>query len=126
VNCPNCESKLISTDIVDDEFAYGVAPHSVMLKAEVLVFKCGDCGESWTGEQAEVSRGEAVNAHLASKVPQLVAALKAQHEAIDMLFATLIAKTMRAEKPFYPSESGKPWEALLAGKAAIESVGATL
>ena len=59
-------------------------------------------------------------------VAQLVQALKGQHRAIDSLFAMLIAKTMRAENPFYPSESGQPWEALLAGKAAIEAAGETL
>jgi hypothetical protein len=59
-------------------------------------------------------------------VAQLLAALRAQHEAIDRLFAMLIAKTMYAEKPFYPSESGQPWEAMLAGKAAIEAMGETI
>ncbi|HZO54910.1 MAG TPA: hypothetical protein VFB63_19540 [Bryobacteraceae bacterium] len=54
---------------------------------------------------------------------QLLAACIAQHEAIDRLFAMLIAKTMHAEKPFYPSESGQPWEAIQAGKKAIEAAG---
>lgn len=124
--CPACGSKHVAVDVVDDQFPYGVAPHTVMLKAEVLVFKCEDCGEGWTGEQGEVARTEAVNAHLASKTPQLVAALRAQHEAIDRLFAMLVAKTLHAQEPFYPSESGQPWEAMQAGKAAVESVGVPL
>jgi hypothetical protein len=127
--CPNCESRNITTDIIDDEFPYGIAPHSVMLKAEVVAFKCLDCTETWTGEQGEVARTEAVNAHLATRVPQLVSALRAQHEAIDRLFALLIEQTSSgcvADKVFYPSESGQPWEALLAGKAAVESVGLPL
>lgn len=52
---------------------------------------------------------------------QLLAACKAQHQAIDMLFAMLIAKTMNNEKPFYPSESGQPWTALLLGRSAIDA-----
>lgn len=124
--CPNCGSRDITSRIVMDEFPYGVAPHSVMLKAEVVVFDCRQCNESYTGEQGEVARGEAVAAHLASRVPQLVQALRAQHEAIDRLFAMLIAKTMHAEKPFYPSESGQPWDAMQAGKKAIEAVGCEL
>jgi hypothetical protein len=54
-------------------------------------------------------------------VPQMLTALIAQHEAIDRLFALLIAKTMNAEKPFFPSESGQPWDALIVGKATIEA-----
>jgi hypothetical protein len=56
-----------------------------------------------------------------SLVPQMLAALKAQHEAIDRLFAELILKTVRDEKPFYPSESGQPWEAILLGNEAIKA-----
>ena len=56
-------------------------------------------------------------------VPQLVAALKAQHHAIDILFAMLIDSQRQDDPPFYPSKSGQPWKALLAGKAALESVG---
>jgi hypothetical protein len=47
---------------------------------------------------------------------ELLTACKAQHDAIDILFALLIDKT-NAE--FLPSKSGKPWEAILLGNAAI-------
>lgn len=54
---------------------------------------------------------------------ELLAACKAQHEAIDRLFAMLIVATrsghVRTEKGFMPTESGQPWDALVAGNAAI-------
>lgn len=51
---------------------------------------------------------------------ELLAACKAQHEAIDRLFAMLIEAT-KDQKPhgFYPSESGQPWDAIKQGNAAI-------
>lgn len=55
---------------------------------------------------------------------ELLAACKAQHEAIDRLFAMLIVAT-GSDRPsesgmaFLPSQSGQPWEALVAGNAAI-------
>lgn len=124
--CPNCDSSAVQASMVMDRFPYGTGPNPVTLEAEVQAFECVDCSQSWTGEQGEAARTAAVNAYLLTLVPQLVAALRGQHEAIDRLFATLIAKTMHAEHPFYPSESGQPWEALLAGKAAIEAAGGSL
>lgn len=47
--------------------------------------------------------------------PDMYEALKAQHHAIDILFALLIEK----DNTFYPSKSGKPWEALLKGNQAL-------
>ena len=41
-------------------------------------------------------------------------ASKAQHDAMDMLFAMLI----NAIPGFFPSKSGQPWEAMLKGGAA--------
>ena len=55
------------------------------------------------------------NARLIAAAPDLLEACEAQHRAIDMLFAMLISKV----DGFFPSKSGKPWEAILAGKAAI-------
>ena len=42
-------------------------------------------------------------------------ALKAQHNAIDLLFALLIDK----DKTFFPSKSGQPWEAIIQGNKAL-------
>jgi hypothetical protein len=55
---------------------------------------------------------------------ELLAACKAQHEAIDRLFAMLITAT-RSDVPseagmqFMPSKSGQPWDALVVGNAAL-------
>lgn len=50
---------------------------------------------------------------------ELKAAVKAQHDALDMLFALLISRSPPGDM-FYPSKSGEPWEALMQGKAALE------
>lgn len=51
---------------------------------------------------------------------ELLAACKAQHEAIDILFSMLIAKDpVTAPDRFMPSKSGFPWQAMLAGYVAI-------
>ena len=47
--------------------------------------------------------------------PALLAACKAQHEAIDRLFALLISN----DSGFFPSKSGPPWQAMIQGNAAI-------
>lgn len=47
--------------------------------------------------------------------PALLEACKAQHQAIDMLFAMLIQR----DATFYPSKSGLPWEAVQKGNEAI-------
>lgn len=57
---------------------------------------------------------------LIAAAPDLLAACKAQHEAIDELFARLIMQAAEGKSPdFYPSKSGRPWDALLQGKTAI-------
>lgn len=48
-------------------------------------------------------------------IQEMYEALKAQHDAIDTLFAVLILR----DKDFLPSNSGKPWEALVQGNKAI-------
>lgn len=55
------------------------------------------------------------DAALIAAAPDLLAACKAQHEAIDRLFAMLI----ETKPGFFPTESGQPWAAGLQGNAAI-------
>ena len=47
---------------------------------------------------------------------KLLEACKAQHDAIDLLFAMLI----KLDPNFFPSKSGKPWEAVKLGNEAIK------
>src|SRR5882724_3994416 len=56
------------------------------------------------------------NARLIAAAPELLEACKAQHEAIDILFAMLI----EIKQDFFPSKIGLPWEALLNGNQAIK------
>lgn len=57
---------------------------------------------------------------LLEAAPDLLAACKAQREAIDTLFAMLITLTKDHEPHcFFPSKSGQPWEALVQGNAAV-------
>ncbi|MBA7587058.1 hypothetical protein ES708_29071 [subsurface metagenome] len=48
---------------------------------------------------------------------KLLQACKAQHDAIDLLFAMLIKR----DPKFFPSKSGKPWEAIKLSNEAIKA-----
>ena len=54
-------------------------------------------------------------ANLIVAIPDMYQALKAQHDAIDILFAMLIER----DQTFFPSKSGKPWEAIEQGNKAL-------
>jgi len=58
------------------------------------------------------------NAGLVKAAPKMYGALKAQHQAIDILFAMLIER----DKTFFPSKSGQPWEAIVEGNKALAEV----
>jgi len=49
---------------------------------------------------------------------EVLDALKAQHQAIDRLFAELI----RRDDTFFPSKSGQPWEAGRKGNTLIQKL----
>ena len=55
------------------------------------------------------------NAQLTAVAPEMYEALKAQHQAIDILFAMLIQR----DKAFFPSKSGQPWEAIIEGNRVL-------
>lgn len=55
------------------------------------------------------------NAHLIAASPDLYEACRVQHDAIDFLFAKLIA----LDKNFFPSKSGQPWSAIIQGNKAV-------
>jgi hypothetical protein len=60
---------------------------------------------------------EAANARLVAAGPELLKACRAQHEAIDRLFARLAL----VDPKFFPSQSGQPWQALVEGNAAMKA-----
>ena len=57
--------------------------------------------------------------------PELLAALKRQHAAMDMLMALLVERSRDPRpfaEPFYPSKSGEPWEAMKAAHELVTSL----
>ena len=68
-------------------------------------------GRLFSYDRPEVNKA---NARLIAAAPELLDACKAQHEAIDRLFALLISH----DSGFFPSKSGQPWQAILQGNAA--------
>ena len=69
----------------------------------------------WRGKREGRRRARQVEVELLWV--ELLTACHAQHEAIDILFARLI----QLDTTFRPSESGKPWEALQLGVAAMRN-----
>ncbi len=59
------------------------------------------------------------NAKLMAASKRLLVACKNQHEAIDRLFAMLIAK----DEKFMPSKSGQPWDAINVGAQILTELG---
>lgn len=57
---------------------------------------------------------------------KLIQVVRAQHHAIDMLFATLIYRTKDQQTPFYPSKSGEPWDACQRGAVLMNELGEPL
>jgi hypothetical protein len=69
----------------------------------------------WEGGGTKGKPRQIANAYLVAEAPTMLSALKAQHEAIDILFAMLI----ESRPGFLPTKSGRPWEAALLGNATI-------
>lgn len=67
----------------------------------------------------KIGEEQKANANLIKTAPEMLEALKLQHEAIDILFAMVINLTPRTQESFHPTKSGTPWEALLKGNDAI-------
>lgn len=63
----------------------------------------------------EVLERIAVALERIAAAPEMYEALKAQHGAIDLLFAMLIKR----DKDFFPSKSGQPWDAMIQGNKAL-------
>lgn len=66
--CDICGEDGITNSQQVQTFQYGAGEDLAMLTATVKVFDCASCGEAYTGEEAEIARHEAVQAHLNSLV----------------------------------------------------------
>jgi hypothetical protein len=64
---------------------------------------------------------EDANARLIAAAPELLEALHACREGIDILMGRIIEGAPRDADPktYHPSKSGKPWDAMLLARAAI-------
>jgi hypothetical protein len=51
---------------------------------------------------------------------ELLASCKELHQALDIMFAMMIQRTLQDENPFYPTTSGRPWAACCAGHRLIQ------
>jgi putative zinc finger/helix-turn-helix YgiT family protein len=64
---------------VRDPFIYGAGEDAVELSADVRVHTCSNCGDSYTGPDAEVAYHEAVCHHLGILTPAEIHALRTQY-----------------------------------------------
>ena len=62
--------------------------------------------------------GEELERRLDKNKYELWEACKAQHNAIDLLFAKLIM----LDRNFFPSKSGEPWEATVRGHEVLAKI----
>ena len=65
--------------------------------------------------QYQTSEGRFANARLIAAAPDMLDALRAQHNAMDTMFALLI----EADTSFRPSQSGQLWYAMVQSNTAI-------
>lgn len=66
---------------------YGSGANAVELTADVPVHSCSQCGESYTGEEADVIRHEAVCRHLGVLTPAEIRGLRQRHDLSRAAFA---------------------------------------
>lgn len=59
---------------------------------------------------------------LIGDITEILDVLKAQHQAIDLLFSML----MERDRDFFPSKSGQPWEAIQKGNTLIQKLSGEL
>ena len=74
--CDLCGATSLRVELVRDPFIYGVGEEAVELSADVRVHTCSDCGESYTGPDAEVAYHEAVCRHLGILTPAEIRAMR--------------------------------------------------
>ena len=89
--------------VIDPELA-----HTITTPGGMTIAKAESNREEWQANAEYIVR--ACNSY-----PALLEACKAQHKAIDYLFAMLIER----DKKFYPSKSGLPWDAMKTANAVI-------
>ncbi|MBZ9999320.1 MULTISPECIES: type II TA system antitoxin MqsA family protein [unclassified Mesorhizobium] len=74
--CDSCGAGALSVSYQIEHFSYGAQDDVVTLSANVPVITCAECGESFTGEEAELLRHEAVCRHLQRVTPADIKAIR--------------------------------------------------
>ena len=87
--CPSCGSSSLSSSQEVEEFQYGDIAEEVMLSALITVYSCGECGLSFTAEDASEARHNAVCRHLGVLAPGEIHAIREQYELTQAEFSDL-------------------------------------
>ncbi|TIO38194.1 MAG: YgiT-type zinc finger protein, partial [Mesorhizobium sp.] len=87
--CELCGAKALVKTIQTEQFPYGSGDDAVILTANVPVWSCIKCGESFTGGEAEDLRHEAVCLHLGRLAPKEVWAIRDSYGLTQEQFAEL-------------------------------------
>lgn len=77
--CDLCETTNLRAELVRDPFIYGAGEDAVELSAVVRVHTCSNCGDSYTGPDAEVAYHEAVCRHLGILTPAEIHAMRTRY-----------------------------------------------
>ena len=85
--CEMCEAHAVTIRHHEEKFIYGSGEDEVVLTAVVPVYECGECGEMYTGHEAEVLRHEAVCKHLKRLTPREIKALRENYRFTQEQFA---------------------------------------
>ena len=74
--CDVCGAISVQTELMRDPFLHGSGANTVELTADVRVHTCSNCGDCYTGPDAEVAYHEAVCHHLGILTPAEIRAMR--------------------------------------------------
>lgn len=100
--CVACGKAMATLRYEPEQFPYLAGKDQVMLEARVPVWQCADCGTSFTSEEAEELRHEAVCRYLGRLTPSEVKAVREQYD---------LSQQEWAAKTGFGVASVKRWEA---------------
>ncbi|MBD8554579.1 type II toxin-antitoxin system MqsA family antitoxin [Rhizobium sp. CFBP 8762] len=85
--CEMCEASAVTVRQHEEKFVYGSGEDQVLLSAVVPVYECGECGEMYTGHEAEELRHEAVCRHLGRLTPREIRTIRESYRLTQEKFA---------------------------------------
>lgn len=85
--CEMCESNAVTVRWHEERFVYGSGDDQMLLSANVPVYECGECGEMYTGHEAEELRHEAVCRHLGRLTPREIKEIRESYHMTQEKFA---------------------------------------